>query len=322
MTISQFPAPGISIPPTAFTATLPVALRTYRSVQSFEPGIYTIQVTPSTANVRAGFISSTGFIGSTNTTSGAVIYNLASAATGVNLMALSGAPSNTQVTINRTASPLTSSDVGNGTLDTINTTSTYNTTGILAVLVYSGGAQGESAGPDLTYSNGGAGGRAGFINGDVVVTNTPTTVTIGAGGIGSINAPVNPTNSSFGNLVVADQASTAYPNGNGGWGNGVWNDGNGAVAGNASAAFLSWNGNQTTGGGGGANTGDRGAGVVRVGGGSGIGTGGSSPAFNTDPAGNGTGKASGGGGGKGGPSNVGRKGGNGAPGVVYVLRGF
>jgi hypothetical protein len=316
MSISVFPAPRATS--SAFAATIPATRTTYEHRQSFVPGVYTVSVSPTSTDARISFLSDTALLSTLTTTSGTVSFNLESTATKVFIMTLAGGTSNAVVSITKTADSLTPDDIGNGTLDTINATGTYNQTGTLAVLVYGGGQQGGSSNNTNNDQPGMAGGRAGFINGGIVVTNGPTTVTVGAKGTASFSTPVEPTNSSFGNLITATSASTAYPNGNGGSGGG---GSHGPVnAGNASQPFFSWNGNATTGGGGGGGVGS--GGPSAAGGGSGIGTGGTSPVNQNVAPGPGTGKASGGAGGRSGSVATSRLGGDGADGVVYVMRGF
>lgn len=320
MSISIFPEPDTGAAAAdAFAATLPTMRTVFEQEQIFEPGVYTISVNPTSTNVRCTFASGSAIVTTQNTTSGTVSFNLTTQATTVFILGLIGGSADAVVTIQKTADSLVSTDIGNGTLDTINTTGTYNQTGLLGVLVLSGGQQGVSAASSTNNDPGQSGGRAGFINSAMVYTSGATTVTIGAGGVASLNAPVEPTDSSFGNLVTATSASNIFPNGNGGAGSGGSTPGNG----NASGFFPSFKGNETTGGGGGSSKGSYGE--FGTGAGSGIGTGGNgSPAANSSGirAGSGTGKASGGGGGKSGSNNTARLAGDGGPGVVYVLRGF
>jgi hypothetical protein len=327
MAISVFPAPAAASgsSATTFAATLTQLGTIYEHEQSFSTGVYTVTVTPSTTNARLTFVSGSTIITSQDTTSGSVSFNLATAATGVFIVGQTTGTVGAVVQIEKTADPLTSDDIGNGTLDTINVTSTYNQTGLLGVLVIgggAGGARGYVVNPSLNYGQGGAGGRAGFINGGMVVTNGPTSVTVGAKGTGETRAAAGtaPGNSSFGNLIVANAASTLFANASGGPGTADTGSGNAGPSGGTSGVFFSWNGNGTTGGGGGGGGQYNNAGI---GGGSGIGTGGNSGS-NGARGNDGTGKGSGGGGGRGRRSNddISMDAGSGADGVVYVLRGF
>jgi hypothetical protein len=334
MPISQIPAPSTGGGgDTAFAVAIPVIGTTYQHVNNFAAGIYTISVNPTSSNAFIALVSETTVLVNARTTSGTVGVTLSSAATKAYITLGTGATAGAIVTIAKTAGALTSTDIGNGTLDTINTTGTYNQTGLLSVLVVGGGVAGLRGNIGFAGS-GQTGGRAGFINQGFVYTNTSTTVTIGAKGVAQVtnnDAITDANNSSFGNLVTATSASNIFANGNGGIGSAGYN--NPPNAGNISSVFGSFNGASTTGGGGGG-TGSYSQ-AFGVGSGSGIGTGGSGGGGGggennrrnpTTVANAGTGKGSGGGGGAftGGenPNAVGKYGGDGSNGVVYVLRGF
>ena len=337
MAISVFPAPaasgggGVS----AFAAAIPALSTTYEHIQNFEAGVYSVAVAPTSTNAALSFVNATGLLNNITTTSGIVSFTMASPATRVFITLGAGGTPGAIVTINKTANPLSPDDVGNGTVDTINATGTYNQTGLLGVLLIGGGAAGErgSQGGALNEYASKPGGRAGFINAGFVVANAPTTVTVGAKGVAANTnneSTVAPTNSSFGNLLTANAASNIFTNGNGG--NSPDSGGASSNAGSASGAFLSWNGNSTTGGGGagGPRTGNN----PGVGGGSGIGTGGTGARgtgnytnFRANVAAtDATGKGAGGGGGcyvtNSGTNDVGRFGSDGSDGVVYIVRGF
>jgi hypothetical protein len=317
MAISVFPVPAAGgSSSSAFAMTLSSLGTCFEADVALDTGIYTVSVSPTTTNVQIVIASDSSIISTHTTTSGTVAFNLATAATKVFITGSTSGTAGAVVTITKTADSLTPDDIGNGTLDTINSSGQYNQTGLLGVLVYGGGAGGDMGPVSNWEAAGGAGGRAGFINGGVVFTNQATAVTVGAAGIAAnFNvAASSPGNSSFGNLVVANSASNVFVNGNGAPGQRY-----GSTPGNASGIFPSFNGNSTTGGGGGGlnvNSGNTGT----AGAGSGIGTGG------TGGGGNATGKASGGGGGMvagfGDNTNPKLLGGDGAPGVVYVMRGF
>lgn len=338
MAFAQFPAPaagGASV--AAFAASIAAKNVTNIHTQAFEAGVYTITCVPTSTNVTVGFLDSTSLITTQVTTAGIVGFTLASPATQVSITAKNDATIfPTIITIEKTANPLTSVDVGSGTLDTINTTGTYNETGLLAVLAISGGAHGVMGNVGAT-TNGGAGGAAGNIAFGTVVANTATTVTVGAKGvardtIGGTDTAA--TNSSFGNLVVAGNTTSAFiSKGNGASGG---SDNFSGAAATANQTFPSWNTTGTSGGGGGggggsSNSGGNGPAPA----GSGIGTGGAggtvSAAGNDNRAPlvqavDATGKGAGGGGG----SNVGNNSANntlrlpadGSDGVVFILRGF
>jgi hypothetical protein len=318
MAIQVFPAPAAAqtFPPIAIELTAMTTI--YKTVQNFIPGIYSVNVAPATTNVRLQFATNDTIITTQTTSSGTISFTLTTAATVVYAAGITGGTPGAVVNIEKTADALTSTDIGNGTLDTINTTSTYNQTGLLGILVLGGGAGGNrSGGPN---NAGGNGGRAGYINGDMLFVNNATTVTIGAGGIGQTAnaAAIAPTNSSFGNLVTANTDSSTYPTGNGGGGGVLTGEAGGN--GQPSITFPSWNGNSTTGGGSGGNGVNNNE--TRTGGGSGIGTGGSSGATANSTPVAATGKAAGGWGARAGSGDIRNLGGDGTNGVVYVLRGF
>lgn len=328
MSISVFPAPTAAASSNAFAAELAAKNTTYEHINNFEPGVYTVTCAPTSSNVSVSFVNATSVLSNVSTTSGTVSITLTSTATKVYLTLFNSASTlPTIVTITKTASILTPDDIGNGTLDTINATGTYNQTGTLAVLAIGGGMHGTLG--NASNYRGEDGGRAGFINGGVVVTNTATTVTVGAKGVARNSAngsDVAATNSSFGNLITTNAASNAWVNGNGGAG-GYANNVQPTV-GNASQAFFSWNGNSTTGGGGGGSS-IQITNTFRAGGGSGIGTGGTgggntggnaATTAGTDATGKGAG--GGGGGGTRDANATGRLAGDGSDGVIYVLRGF
>lgn len=326
MGINVFPTPSTATEP-AYVTSIPTALRTYQHTQTLSPGVYDIDITPTSTNAQLVFLDATSVLLTATTSSGVVRITLTTASTRFFVTTLSGATSNASLKITKVAAPLTPGDVGNGTMDTINTTSTYNQTGLLTVLAFGGGAAGTKG---LNNYNSGPGGAPGTIVYGVVQSNSPTTVTVGAKGVAATSNNTNlvdPTNSSFGNILTTSNSS--FTRGNGGNTAGQYNAGN---AGNASSIFPSFNGNSTTGGGG---SGANGGGSGGAGAGSGIGTGGTggfggiNSVFNSNPTTKGTaatGKAAGGGGGASAGSNypnaAGRFGGDGSDGVVYILRGF
>lgn len=334
MAITIIPAPAEGGGDTAFAATLTAMATTYEHIQGFESGIYDVAVVPTTTNVQVLFIDATSVIASANTTSGLVSVQLNSQATRVYVTGLEGGTAGAIVKITKVAAILTPDDIGNGTLDTINTTGTYNQTGRLSVLAFGGGSAGGAGG--IGYGGGGQGGASGGVALGVVYNNAPVTVTVGAGGVAATSNNTNivaPNQSSFGNLLTSSTNHFFYQSGAGGGAGGNY----GGSAGGTSRIFSSFNGNSTTGGGGGGGSVrpyGQAHGGSRSGGGSGIGTGGSSGGFSgngananpSTPGTAGTGKASGGGAGNAtgnnNPNAAGRFGGNGANGVVYVLRGW
>lgn len=334
MAISVFPVPAAGgAEDIAFASTIPAVMTTYEHDVELATGIYDVSISNST-NAHLVFLDASGVI-LTATTSGFIAtVKLNSDVTKLFITTITGGAANALVKITRTAGIILPDDIGNGTLDTINTTSTYNQTGYLSILAFGGGAAGGKGG--ITYSNGGAGGASGEICFGTVVSNTAQTVTVGAKGTAATSNNTNivaPTKSSFGNLLTETNnffyvagAGLGYDEGQGG------TDSN--RFGSASRLYPQFNGNSTTGGGGGGR-GNRSTEAGGTGGGSGIGTGGTGAPGGGNLAANGnptvkgtagTGKASGGGGGAGtgtnNPNAAGRFGGDGADGVVYILRGF
>lgn len=329
MSISVFPVPSAAATEPAFVSAIPTALRTYQHTVALTAGIYDVDITPTSTNAQLVFLDNTSVLVNATTSSGVVRVTLSTPATRLFVTTLAGATSNASLKITKIAAPLTPGDVGNGTMDTVNTTSTYNQTGLLTVLALSGGTAGSKG---INHYNSGPGGAAGAIAYGVVYNNGATTVTVGAKGVAATSNNTNivaPTNSSFGNLITTATPNTSFGQGGGGNTAGQYNAGQ---AGSASSIFPSFNGNSNTGGGG---SGSNGGGSGGAGAGSGIGTGGTggqggiNSVFNSNPTTKGTagtGKASGGGGGASAgnnfPNAVGRFGGDGGDGVVYVLRGF
>jgi hypothetical protein len=342
MAIEIFPVPAAAsgASDTAFAAVIPALQTTYEHDNEFTAGIYDIEIVPTSTNAKLTFVDASSILLVTNTTNGIVTIQLNSLATKVFITTLAGGTVDAVVKINKTAGILFPEDIGSGTLDTITTTSTYNHTGLLSVLAFGGGAAGQkgNAGEATAVS----GGHAGGVAFGMVYTNSPTSITVGAAGLAANSNNTNlslPGTSSFGNLLTSSTNDFFWA-GNGG---NPGSQNSSATAGSASRAFLSFNGNSTTGGGGGGNcrgqNGNFFAGSTS-GAGSGIGTGGASaPTGATAGTGgastdhnpstrgaSGTGYASGGGAGimvgNSFPNAAGRFGGDGAPGVVYVLRGF
>lgn len=333
MASTVFPVPASGATDSDFASTVPAVQTTYEHDVNIISGIYDITVSLST-NANLVFLSDTAVLLTTTTSGGTATIQLDSTATKLFITTLTGGTANAIVKIVRTAAVIAPDDIGNGTLDTINTTGTYNQTGLLSVLAFGGGAAGGKGG--IQYDSGGAGGASGALIYGMVYSNSAVTVTVGAKGTAATSNNTNivaPTNSSFGNLLT-ETNNTFYIAGGG---RGM-NDYEGpnvptAALGSASRVFSSFNSNSTTGGGGGGR-GNRRAEAGAAGAGSGIGTGGTggtgvASQTNGNPTVKGTagtGKASGGGGGAATglnfPSATGRFGGDGADGVVYVLRGF
>ena len=326
MSIAQFPSPE-SIE--SFYTSIPASTIPYEHRAFFKKGVWKITGVP----VIATFVNEGGVI-TTQTSSGTLTFSLTEDSTRVYLTGTSSAGA---ITIERVSLEIFPASVGNGTLDIINSTGTYNETGFLAVLLLGGGEAGNPGTAVNNYNqwNGGGGGAAGAIKAGVLYTDTPTTVTVGAGGTPTQFTPnavaaLSATNSSFGNLLTVNSSGAlTITNANGG---GSFP----GQVGNATSNSVWW-GNQTTGSGGGGFRENSGSRFGNIGGGSGIGTGGTGalgPSISvggsfeaTNNATPGTGKGSGGGGGGAVGSNLAnnstkRQGAAGAPGAVYVLRGW
>jgi len=186
-----------------FTATATTSY--YQSIQPFDPGIYSITCSSGIVAV-VDFYNSSGEIVTTGTTaSGTVSVNLAQAISKIGYYVSSG--SNVLVSITLTGQSISSN--ASGTLDTITTTSTYNTTGQLYVVCV-GGAGGGSG--SAVYRNGASGGTGGFA-GSNFFTNTSTPITIGTGGNGGAAATAGNAGgvTNFGNLLSANGGGGATP---------------------------------------------------------------------------------------------------------------
>jgi hypothetical protein len=339
MAFSQFPAPAAGgAQDSAFAATIPDLMTTYEHIQDFTAGNYEISVFPLTTQASVTFVNTNddSFIATITTTLGLATGQISSPSTRVYITTLTGGSTDAIVTITKTGAILTPDDIGNGTLDTITTTGTYNQTGVLGVLLFGGGSAGAKGPQGAAGQAGSAGGASGGVALGVVINNGATTVTVGAKGTAATSNNTNivaPTQSSFGNIITSVTSGLFYVSGAGNGGGSPYGSGN---AGSAGRAFVSFNSTDTTGGGGGSHPAKSSSGGTTSGGGSGIGTGGSGAPRNgpqdeangqpTTPGTAGTGKASGGGAGCGTgnnfPNAAGRFGGDGADGVVYILRGF
>lgn len=329
MSISVFPAPSSATSPSAFAVSVPSANTPRRVVRTLSAGIYQVSVSPATSTAFVYFTAGSTFIGSTTTVGGTINFNLAAEATNIFVQSSNA---NDVVTINLTASVPINNTIS-GTLDTITTSGTYSQTGLLWVLAIGGGAGGTGA-TGAWGPGGGAGGLAMFY-GNVP---TSTTVTIGNAGLGSAANSGLPGGSggttSFGSYAIATGGSGSNP-GLGGGSGGIGTVGT-AVAGGGDGGGSSgsqpgqvvpnvWRSiiNGTHGGGGGGGTFSFGGQGGGIGAGSGIGTGGNGSSSGGAAGGNATGYGSGGGGGTNNNGNEPRSaGGNGSPGVVYVLRNF
>lgn len=320
MAISIFPQPVSNASTDGVAFTVPEEAKQYKLAYTFPAGIYSITTSPTNSQVFIEF-NIANVITSTTTVDGSISVNLASECSEVYLSGVPSFTANTIVTIDKTGENISGTEIS-GTLDTLTTSGTYNTTGKLYVVAVGGGAGGAGSSNNF----GGGGGGSGGVAGKLVYTNTSTSYTIGtAGNGGAIDTAGNAGNATnFGNLLTANGGSGGAV-GNTGAGGAAGTPGGGA-GGNGSLNGAGNNGGTstkigqtvkagTTGGGGGGGQ----ANAITNGGGSGIGTGGRSGIANQDanaqPA---SGYGSGGGGGRGGSAN--QSGGNGRPGVIYVLR--
>jgi hypothetical protein len=309
MALNIFPAAvtsGASPSQKFVTAVSPVT--GYKALNSFDPGVYTITTSPATSQAYITFWNANNLIVQATTISGTVTVNLASAATHVTLYTDTG--SNVVVGFNQTGTNL-SPTTPSGTVDTISATGTYATTGTVYVVAVGAGASGGAGATyNSSYCGTTSGGSAGgMVEGWVTLTSS-TSVTIGAGGTG-----VGPASySQPGNIGGTTSFGTHFVAGGGrGGGNSCCSMSFGTPASNSLGAstfatisqgynygiqkpyFTSLG--STSGG--------------EVAGASGIGLGGQTKGAA------GTGYGSGGAGG-----NCGVNSGNGAPGVVYVIRNF
>lgn len=327
MAISVFPEPVSSASTDGVSFTIPAEATQYKLAYTFPAGIYSITTSPTTSQVFIEF-NIAGVITSATTVSGSISVNLASECSEVYVSGIPSFTANTLITIDKTGENISGTEI-TGTLDTLTTSGTYNQTGKLYVVAVGGGGGGGASG-----NYGGGGGGSGGVASKMVFTNTATSYTIGTSGNGGAKgntanngAPGNAGNvTNFGNLLTANGGGGGAT-GNTGAGGAAGTPGGGAgssgvLNGDASNASSSTKIGQsvksgTTGGGGGGSSAN---GIGAGGGDGGIGTGGSGGNNNTAP-GNGSGYGSGGGGGRGGASTT-HDGGNGAPGVIYVLRGF
>jgi hypothetical protein len=319
MAISVIPAPSAASGNT-FTATIPAAYKRYKSVNTFTTGIYTITCNPTSSEATLIFFNGTSKILETTTTSGSVVVNLSTEATYVLISINTG--TNIAVTIDKTAAALSSPEIS-GTLDTITTTSTYNQTGPLYVLLFGGGGGGAVG----AGGGGGAGGGSGYGLTSFIYTNSATSVIVGGFGAGGANGGSGGT-TSFGNTLNAAGGGGGAQGGGGGaqggiGGTGGASGGNGAGNIRSASAGAVYGLNEPTilgtspnvGSGGGSHW--TGPGLTYSGGVGNIGTGGNGHGSGGPNGGNANGYGSGGGG-----CASGYTAGSGSPGVVYVLRGF
>lgn len=299
MPISVYPAPAAASSVNAVAAVPGASVKQYSVTRNFSAGIYTITVSDGT-NAYVEFFNATTSVLRAVTSSGTVTVSLASDCIGAIVTLVSSASASVQ--INQTASTLGTTEIS-GTLDTITTSGTYSQTGKLYVLCVGGGGGGAGSTYDV-----GQGGSGGSIVGRLVVTSSPTTITIGNGGTGGVGHASGTAGgtTSFGSLVVAT--------GGAGGAQGTWygssspNYWTTIKTGYTGAGGSSGNQSNASPGGGGGDAGG-------IGNGGAAGTAGSRNGIAATGYGGGGGAAFG-------AASGSATGGAGSPGVVYVLRGF
>jgi hypothetical protein len=307
MSINVFPEPSTSsISAYNVTATSANTLYSFANTV-ITYGVYRITCVSSTVSTIYFFNGDT-LLTTAVTASGTVDVSLASAPTKIAFSTNTG--SSVLITFTFLASPVSSSV--SGTVDTITASQTYNQTGPAFVVIVGGG--GGGGGTNSTYGGyrGGGGGSGGVRSAFYTLTGS-TSVTIGATGnkSGSGNAGNSGGATTFGNLTSnGGGGGDAYEGGGaggtpGGAEGGKYNYSAGQESAASSYPFVV---SGTTG------SGSKGGDSRTYG--SGIGTSGPGGTNGGDA----TGYGSGGGGGGNGSANS--TGGNGRPGVVYVLRGF
>jgi hypothetical protein len=302
-----FPQPSTSsISAYNVTATSPNIFYSFANTV-ITAGVYRFTCVSSTV-ATIYFYNGSALLTTAVTSSGTVDVSLSTAPTKVAFFTNTG--SNVLITFTFLAAPLSSG--ANGTVDTLTTSQTYTQTGPAFVVVVGGG--GGGAGTNSSYGGykGGGGGSGGVQSSTYTLTGS-TVVTIGAAGnkSGTGNDGNAGGATTFGNLTSnGGGGGSPYEGGGlggtpGGVDGGKYNYSAGQESTASSYPFVV---SGTTG------SGSKGGDSRTYG--SGIGTSGPGGANGGDATGYGSG---GGGGGNGGTNSTG---GNGRPGVVYVLRGF
>jgi hypothetical protein len=320
MATTVFPAASAASAPStiANTVTASAANTLYVGTVSLSVGVYTITCISSTIAAISFFDANDAYIGQTKTASGTVSYNLGTAASKIRYSTDTG--SNIIISIQLTGNSVSASGAS-GTLDTITTTGTYNQTGRMYVVAIGAGGGGASGRGPGTASVGGGGGGAGTISEQWVITNSATTITIGA--LGNGGGPSLTNNSggfagnsggttNFGNLISATGGSggtvAATP---------ISQAGADGTSYYLYSNFIINQGQIGSGGAGaGGNFGGAGGGSA-----SSIGKGGNGASPNEVNGRSATGYGSGGGGASNQQNGLSSTGGAGTSGIVYVLRG-
>jgi len=308
--------------PYAYAITANSANTLYEAVESLVPGIYTITFTGG-GTLNVDFYNGTTYIGTATSSSSPFLYNLGTQATNFKFWC----STTSNIVIALTALALSET---NGTLYTYTTSQTINLTGDGYVILVGGGGGGGGSGQSSSSGGGGGGGSGGITGGRIVLTGSQS-LTIGSGGSGGSQtfAGSNGGNTTLGsftangggggnpgtNTTAGSGGIAGTPNGGAG---GAGSTTTSATSGNLSVntnSIFSFFTEGTTGGGGGGSIGtSSGSGA-----GSGVGTGGNGGIGNQVGA-PGTGYGSGGGGGgvQQAPTNP-NAGGNGQPGVCYLI---
>jgi hypothetical protein len=304
MASAVFPAPSSAPSITAEGVLVPTALVTHIVTDTLAAGIYQITTSPNTSQATVKFYNGPTLLVTGTTVSGSINVILPSTALKYYIVTDTG--SNVLVTVNLIATVNTG--VGySGTLDTITSSQTYNTTGLKWVLAVGAGGGGSGG----TYY-GRAGGGAGEVTIYQGTNNSSQVITIGTAGAGG-NAGGGSGSSggstSFGSLAVAAGGNGAVGGGSGNISGIVTNNLRDVINGtNGSGGEGHWYPNS-------------GAASGQSGYGSGIGTGGQGGGNGPGTAGgDGTGYGAGGGGGSAAGNGGANAGGAGSPGVVYILR--
>jgi hypothetical protein len=323
MVLQIFPEPSQSTV-NSFTVEIPSSkkYKKYKLLKNFDAGVYSITTSPNTSNATISFFDSDeAIVLTTATTSGALTYSLASEKPGAYINVDSDA--STLIIFELTSINLVSNSLS-GTVDTVTSSGTYNSTGKLYVLAVGGGGAGQCGFGVSSGGNyaGGRGGNGGASTSSIIYTNTATTITIGSGGnlntaqqnrtVGALGNAGGTT--SFGNLFTAVGGFTEVGS------SGAYTANQPEVINYALDVYAGNNG------GGGSGSGEAPYPPITANGtGSGIGSGGGGGSFGSTGgdanAATGYG-AGGGGGGVARNTNTVGKPTAGTSGVVYVLRGF
>lgn len=290
----------------------------YGTNYTFDTGVYTLSA--SVGSIRVSFWSgSTEVVTATVTTTASTV----SLGQPCSRVVISANTASARLSIAYSGLPLAP---GSGLVETFTNSQTYTGTGVGYVLIVGGGSGG---GAGNVGGNAGPGGGSGgvVLVGPITFAGTEAIVIGAAGNGGATNGAAGNAGgaTSFGNYTAnggsgATAGTTGGGAGGGGGGGGV---NSGGASGSASTAPNVVRPTLTTGGGGGGGySSGTGSAAGAAGAGSGIGTGGSGGNANgpTGPGNNASGYGAGGGGGGARGGIASGVGGNGSPGVVYVVK--